>query len=75
MFEHYLEIDQWQITYDDKNINFNYLSLEGLNNTKFNELNLKIENRIKNSGFKHTLNKVSNFHQKTEGKTPVIVKI
>ena len=75
MFEHYLEIDQWQITYDDENINFNYLSLEGLNNTKLKELNLKIENRINNSGFKYTLNGVSSFYQKSEGKTPVIVKL
>ena len=75
MFEHYLEIDQWQITYDDENINFNYLSLEGLNNTKLKELNLKIENRINNSGFKYTLNEVSSFYQKSEGKTPVIVKL
>ena len=75
MFEHYLEIDQWQITYDDENINFNYLSLEGLNSTKLKELNLKIENRINNSGFKYTLNEVSSFYQKSEGKTPVIVKL
>ena len=75
MFEHYLEIDQWQITYDDENINFNYLSLEGLNNTKLKELNLKIESRINNSGFKYTLNEVSSFYQKSEGKTPVIVKL
>ena len=75
MFEHYLEIDQWQITYDDENINFNYLSLEGLNNIKLKELNLKIENRINNSGFKYTLNEVSGFYQKSEGKTPVIVKL
>ena len=75
MFEHYLEIDQWQITYDDENINFNYLSIEGLNNTKLNELNLKIESRINNSGFKYTLNEVSSFYQKSEGKTPVIVKL
>ena len=75
MFEHYLEIDQWQITYDDENINFNYLSLEGLNNTKLKELNLKIENRINNSGFKYTLNEVLSFYQKSEGKTPVIVKL
>ena len=27
MFEHYLEIIQWQITYDDIYINFNYSSL------------------------------------------------
>ena len=75
MFEHYLEIDQWQITYDDENINFNYLSLEGLNNTKLKELNLKIKIRINNSGFKYTLNEVSGFYQKSEGKTPVIVKL
>ena len=75
MFEHFVEIDQWQITYDDENINFNYLSLEGLNSTKLKELTLKIENRINNSGFKYTLNKVSNFYQKSEGKTPVIVKL
>lgn len=75
MFEHYIEIDQWQITYDDKNINFNYLSLEGLNNTKLKELNLKIENRINNSGFKYTINKVSSFYKKSEGKTPTIVKL
>ena len=75
MFEHYLEIDQWQITYDDENINFNYLSLEGLNNTKLKELNSKIENRINKSGFKYTLNEVSSFYQKAEGKTPVIVKL
>ena len=75
MFEHYLEIDQWQITYDDENINFNYLSLEGLNNTKLKELNLKIKSRINNSGFKYTLNEVSSFYQKSEGKTPVIVKL
>ncbi|MDA9827705.1 hypothetical protein N9C11_05645 [Flavobacteriaceae bacterium] len=75
MFEHYLEIDQWQITYDDEYINFNYISLEGLNKTKLKELNLKIENRINNSGFKYTLNEVSSFYQKSEGKTPVIVKL
>ena len=75
MFEHYLEIDQWQITYDEKNINFNYSSDKGLNNSKLKELNLKIENRINNSGFKYTLNKVSSFYQKSEGKTPVIIKI
>ena len=75
MFEHYLEIDQWQITYDDENINFNYLSLEGLNNTKLKELNLKIKIRINNSGFKYTLNEVSIFYKKSEGKTPVIVKL
>jgi phenylacetate-CoA ligase len=75
MFEHYLEIDQWQITYDDEYINFNYISLEGLNKTKLKELNLKIENRINNSGFKYTLNEVSSFYQKSEGKIPVIVKL
>ena len=52
IFEHYHEIDQWKITYDDENINFNYLSLEGLNNTKLKELDSKIENRINNSDFK-----------------------
>lgn len=75
MFEHYLEINQWQITYDDENINFNYLSFDGLNKTKLNELKLKIENRINNSGFKYTLNEVSSFYKKSEGKTPVIVKL
>ena len=34
-----------------------------------------IENRINNSGFKYTLNEVSGFYQKSEGKTPVIVKL
>lgn len=75
MFEHYLEIDRWQITYDDENINFNYISLKGLNKTKLKELNLKIENRINKSGFKYTLKEVSSFYQKHEGKTPVIVKL
>ncbi len=75
MFEHYLEINQWQITYDAKNINFNYLSIKGMSNSKLNELKLKIESRIKNSGFKYTINKVSNFHKKSNGKTPTIVKI
>jgi phenylacetate-CoA ligase len=75
MFEHYLEIDQWQITYDDKNISFNYYSVDGMNNIKLNELNSKIEDRIRNSGFKYTLNKVTTFHKKTEGKTPAIIKI
>ncbi|MDB4007320.1 hypothetical protein N9457_02005, partial [Flavobacteriaceae bacterium] len=75
MFEHFVEIDQWQITYDDENINFNYLSLKGLNNTKLKELNSKIEHRINSSGFKYTLNEVSSFYQKSEGKTPVIVKL
>jgi phenylacetate-CoA ligase len=75
MFEHYLEIDQWQITYDDKNINFNYFSNKGLNDSKLKELNLKIENRINNSGFNYTLNRVLNFYQKSEGKTPVIIKL
>ena len=46
-----------------------------MNNTKLKELISKIENRINNSGFKYTLNEVSSFYQKSEGKTPVIVKL
>lgn len=75
MFEHYLEINQWQITYDDNNINFNYSSDEVLNNSKLSKLNLEIESRINNSGFKYTLNRVSSFYQKSEGKIPLIIKI
>lgn len=74
MFEYYINIDQWQITYDDENINFNYLSQKGLSNTELNELKLMIENRIKKSGFKYTINNVTSLHQKSEGKIPTIIK-
>ncbi len=75
MFEHYLEINQWQITYDNININFNYSSNENLKDQELDQLRAKIESRINNSGFKYQIRKVSKFHQKSGGKTPTIIKI
>ena len=75
MFEHYLEIDQWQITYNNRTINFNYSSSKEISRDKLYELKSKIENRINDSGFVYSINRVSKFIKKNEGKIPSIVNL
>ena len=75
MFEHYLEINQWQITYDNTNINFNYSSNDILNDLVLDELRTKIESRINNSGFNYQIQRVTKFYKKSAGKIPAIIKI
>lgn len=75
MFEHYLEIDQWQITYNNRTINFNYSSSKEISGDKLCELKSKIENRINDSGFVYSINRVSKFIKKNEGKIPSIVNL
>ncbi len=75
MFEHYLKIDRWQISYNSKKIYFNYQSSKKLDYKELKSLNVKIRQRIDNTGFKYELKEVKKFHKKGEGKISPIIKL
>lgn len=74
MLEDYIEISNWQIVYDNKSLNLNFISANPITKKRILELNDRLNQRLIHTGFKINISRVLELQKSSEGKLKTIIK-